>query len=67
MSQDPSPAWRISDGIVHVYRMFDVGEEVDLARAEALLSAPRSRLALESAQGTTALEIPFPPLRVVGT
>jgi hypothetical protein len=56
--------WRIAEGVVHVYRLFDVGDEVDLARAEALLSAPRSRLRLERAQGTTALEIPLPPLRV---
>ncbi len=64
MSADPAPAWRVADGAVHVYRLFDVGDGVDLARAEALLAAPRSRLALESAKGTTALEIPRPPLRV---
>jgi hypothetical protein len=59
-----SSAWRVADGEVHVYRLFDVADEVDLARAEELLAAPRSRLTLESAQGTTALEIPRPPLHV---
>jgi hypothetical protein len=54
----------IADGVVHVYRLFDVGQEVDLARVEELLAAPRSRVALESEQGTTAFEIPRPPVRV---
>ncbi len=64
MSVDPARTWRIADGVVHVYRLFDVGDEVDLARAEASLAPPRSRLRLESAPGSTALEIPLPPLRV---
>jgi hypothetical protein len=56
--------WRVQDGVLHVYRLFDVADEIDLARAEAIVSAPRSRLKLEAAQGSTALEIPVPPLHI---
>ena len=31
-----------------VYRLFDVADAVDLARAEAVLSAPAARLRLET-------------------
>ncbi|HYS82395.1 MAG TPA: hypothetical protein VEM76_16920, partial [Anaeromyxobacteraceae bacterium] len=54
----------VAEGTLHVYRLFDVGDALDLARAEALLAAPSSRLQLEGAQSTTALEIPRPPLHV---
>ncbi len=57
-------SFRIREGAVHVYRLFDVADAIDLAAAEALLAAPTSRLRLESGQGTTALEIPRPPLNV---
>jgi hypothetical protein len=57
-------SWRVSDGTLIVYRLFDVADAVDLSRAEALISAPRSRLKLEGAQTTTALDIPRPPLHV---
>jgi hypothetical protein len=56
--------WRVADGAIHVYRMFDVADEVDLARAEQLLASPSSRLALEGTQTTAALEIPRPPVHV---
>jgi hypothetical protein len=62
--QQPERAWRVADGAVHVYRLFDVADEIDLAAAERQLVAPRSRLALEGAQSATALEIPKPPVRV---
>jgi hypothetical protein len=54
----------VAEGSVHVYRLFDLGDAVDLSRAEELLAAPRSRRRLETAQGMTALEIPRPPLQV---
>jgi hypothetical protein len=57
--------WRVEDGEVHVYRLFDIAEAVDLARAEALVTAPKSRLRLEGAQSATALDIPRPPLHLV--
>jgi hypothetical protein len=57
-------AWRVKDGAVHVYRLFDVAEAIDLAKAEALISAPKSRLRLESAHGPAALEIPRPPVHL---
>jgi hypothetical protein len=56
--------FRVADGAVHVYRLFDVADAVDLAAAERAVSAPRSRLKLEGAQSGTALEIPRPPLHV---
>jgi len=56
-------SFRVADGVVRVYRLFDVADALDLGRAEVLLTAPRSRKRLEAAQGTTALEI-RPPLHV---
>jgi hypothetical protein len=55
---------RIADGSVHVYRLFDVADAVDLAAAEAAVGAPRSRLRLEGAQSGSALEFPRPPLHL---
>jgi hypothetical protein len=52
----------IADGAVFVYRLFDVADAVDLAAAEAAVSAPKSRLRLEGAQSASALEFPRPPL-----
>jgi hypothetical protein len=57
--------WRVERGALHVYRLFDVADAVDLVRSEELLAAPRARLRLAGAQSTTALEIPRPPLLVV--
>ena len=55
---------RIADGAVYVYRLFDVADAVDLAKAEVLVSAPKSRLRLEGAQSGSALEFPRPPLHL---
>jgi hypothetical protein len=55
---------RIADGTVYVYRLFDVADAVDLAAAEAVVSAPKSRLRLEGAQSSSALEFPRPPLHL---
>jgi hypothetical protein len=55
---------RVTQGMVHVYRLFDVADAVDLAGAERALSQPRSRLRLEGHQSGAALEIPRPPLHV---
>ena len=49
---------------MYVYRLFDVADAVDLARAEAAVSAPKSRLRLEGAQSGSALEFPRPPLHL---
>ena len=57
-------SWRVADGTLLVYRLFDVADALDLSRAEVLLSAPRSRLKLVGAQTDTALDIPRPPLQV---
>lgn len=61
---DASRGARISDGVVFVYRLFDVADAVDLAKAEAAVSAPKSRLRLEGAQSGSALEFPRPPLHL---
>jgi hypothetical protein len=55
---------RIADGTVYVYRLFDVADAVDLAAAEALAGAPKSRLRLEGAQSGSALEFPRPPVHL---
>jgi hypothetical protein len=56
---------RIADGTVHVYRLFDVADAVDLSAAErAAAGAEKSRLRLEGAQSGTALEFPRPPLQL---
>jgi hypothetical protein len=60
----PTRTWRVAEGAIHVYRLFDVADDVDLARVERLLASPSSRLALEGAQTTAALEIPRPPVHV---
>ena len=62
LSQDG--AQRIADGTIHVYRLFDVADSVDLAAAEGVVGAPKSRLRLEGAQSGTALELPRPPLQL---
>jgi hypothetical protein len=56
--------FRVADGEVWIYRLFDVADAVDLAMAERLAAAPAARLAMESAQSATALEFPRAPLHV---
>jgi hypothetical protein len=55
---------RVAEGSVWVYRLFDVGDAVDLAAAERGVSAPASRLALQGALSASALEFPRPPLQL---
>jgi len=57
-----SPPLRVQDGAVRIYRILDVADGIDLARAEALASAPKSRVRLASPR--SAIEIPHPPLRL---
>ncbi len=58
----------IDDGSVHVYRLFDVADAIDLSAAEraveVAMAAPKSRARLTGAQSATALELPRPPLRI---
>jgi hypothetical protein len=63
-STRPSSLWVVADGAIHVYRLFDVADAIDLAAAEALIAAPKSRIRLESSQSTAALEIPHPPVQL---
>ena len=55
---------RIADGELWIYRLFDVADAVDLARAEALAAGPSARVRLDSAQSATALQLPSPPLQI---
>lgn len=59
-----SPTWRVADGSILLYRMFDVADAIDLVAAEALMSAPKSRLALEGSRTRSALDIPRPPVHL---
>jgi len=59
------PGPRVADGQIFVYRLFDVADSIDLARAETLAAAPKSRLALDGAGSGTAFEFPRPPLHLV--
>jgi hypothetical protein len=58
----------IADGSVHVYRLFDVADAIDLSAAEraveVAMAAPKSRARLTGAQSATALELPQPPLLI---
>ncbi len=56
------PVFRVQDGSVRIYRILDVADGIDLARAEALASAPKSRARLASPR--SAIEIAQPPLRL---
>ena len=56
------PSFRVEDGTVRIYRILDVADGVDLARAEALAAAPTSRMRLVSPR--SAIEIAEPPLRL---
>jgi hypothetical protein len=58
----PREDLHVADGVVCVYRLFDVADAIDLAVAEHAVAAPTSRLVLQGAQSSTALEIPRPPL-----
>jgi hypothetical protein len=49
---------------VLVYRLFDVADAVDLARAEALAAAPAGRLRIDRAGSASAIEFPRPPLHL---
>jgi hypothetical protein len=58
------PPFRVQDGTVRIYRLFDVADAIDLSRAEALAAEPKSRFRLESPRTRTAVEIPQPPLHL---
>jgi len=59
-----SRPYRVEEGTVRIYRLFDVADAVDLARAESLVAAPASRFRLENPRTRTAIEIPQPPLHL---
>jgi hypothetical protein len=60
---DPAP-FRVQDGTVRIYRLLDVADGIDLARAEELASAPKARFGLASPRTRSAIEIVHPPLRL---
>ncbi len=64
MTSAAEGGWRVADGTLRVYRLFDVADAIDLGRAEALAGAPTSRVRLEGSRTHSAIEIPRPPLRL---
>jgi len=62
--RDPEAGFGVADGAVLVYRLFDVADAVDLARAEALAAAPAGRLKIDRALSASAIEFPRPPLHL---
>ena len=62
---EPATApFRVEEGEVWIYRLFDVAYAIDLARADRHGAAPAARLAMEGPQSATALEFPRAPLHV---
>jgi hypothetical protein len=59
----PRPFPRIADGTLLLYRLFDVAEDIDLARAEGLLAGVGARLRL-AGERTGFLDLPDRPLTV---
>lgn len=55
---------RIRGGTLRVYRLFDVADEIDLARAQALATGPSERRRWEGVHSSGAIEIPRPPLHL---
>ena len=66
-SRDPVEAkdgLKVDEGEVLVYRLFDVADAVDLARAEALAAAPKARFKIDRTLSASAIEFPRPPLHL---
>ncbi len=55
---------RLRQGTLRVYRLFDVADEIDLARAQALAAGPSARRTWEGVHSSGAIEIPHPPLHL---
>lgn len=55
---------RVRDGLLRVYRLFDVADAIDLVRAEAAARAPASRRRMGGVHSSAALQIPRPPLHL---
>ena len=64
MTPAAAGGWRVADGAIRIYRLFDVADAIDLGRAEALAGAATSRVRLEGSRTHSAIEIPRPPLRL---
>jgi len=58
-----TPPFRVRDGVLRIYRVFDVADAIDLARAEAAAGGA-SRLKLLRVHSSAALQIPHPPLHL---
>ncbi len=63
-AREPKDGLKVADGAVLVYRLFDVADAVDLARAEVLAAAPAGRLKIDRALSASAIEFPRPPLHL---
>jgi hypothetical protein len=56
--------FRVAEGEVLVYRLFDLADAVDLVQAQQLAAAPSARLAMDRVRSATALEFPRAPLHL---
>ena len=63
-AKDSIQGLKVADGAVLVYRLFDVADAVDLARAEALAASPTGRVKIDRALSASAIEFPRPPLHL---
>jgi hypothetical protein len=63
-AKDAKVGLKVEHGEVLVYRLFDVADAVDLARAEALAAAPTGRLKIDRVLSASAIEFPRPPLHL---
>jgi hypothetical protein len=59
MEREP---FRVQDGSVRIYRILDVADGIDLARAESIATSPTSRVRLPGSR--SALQVAHPPLRL---
>ena len=63
MADPARPFPRIAEGAFVLYRLYDVAEEIDLARAEALLAGEAARLRL-TGERKGFLDLPDRPLTI---
>jgi hypothetical protein len=61
--REPFPH-RVEEGALRVYRVFDVADEIDLVRAEALAKGTGARHRWEGVHSSAAIEIPRPPIHL---
>lgn len=64
ISPSTPATFRVADGEIWIYRLFDVAYAIDLTAADRRGAPPATRLAMEGPQSASALEFPRAPLYV---